>query len=415
MTQEHATVRLDSLPPEATDQPDATDRALRPDDTPEPVRAIAALAADAQSGLHTGDDPSPQRDESSETPETGTRGDDARGTDTDGDGDAVESEGNTDASTAMIEEFRPIVEALVFAADEPVPFRQIRDIVAGPPSDRDEATADDGDSPRSKRKRRARFTVNLCNAIIHSLNEEYAREGRAFRIVEIAGGFTFQTTAEFSPWVARLFSDRMRRRLTQSALETLAIIAFRQPISKPTIETIRGVNSDFVIKSLLERDLITIVGRDTTVGRPLLYGTTKTFLRHFGLRSLEDLPKPREIEELMGEEPSVGSRSIEEHDEPETSLESTLEFEGIGNHERRTPDPEKADLPLQVGSHEETTADAPGEEQGRQENGSGGMRRASMPETDEEVLSAVSPRETNHDGMHPAGYGADDARRDEDE
>jgi segregation and condensation protein B len=111
--------------------------------------------------------------------------------------------------------------------------------------------------------------------------------------------------------VARLFREKSRRRLSGAALESLAIIAYKQPVSKNDIENIRGVNCDEVLKSLLEKNLITITGRADSVGRPLLYGTTVDFLRHFGLHSISDLPRPREIDELMKEE-SVRATTLEE-------------------------------------------------------------------------------------------------------
>ena len=145
----------------------------------------------------------------------------------------------------------------------------------------------------------------VCS-IIHTKN----REG-LFRIIEIAGGYQFATRPDVAAYVSRLYKDRSRRRLSGAALETLSIIAYKQPVSKSDIENIRGVNCDEVIKSLLEKNLITITGRAESVGRPLLYGTTQDFLRHFGLGSMRDLPKPREIEELLKEE-SVRATTLEE-------------------------------------------------------------------------------------------------------
>jgi segregation and condensation protein B len=224
--------------------------------------------------------------------------------------------------TDLDEDERMIIEGLVFASDEPIPFKQIRDILY--PASEDETIAAptdaaDGEEESTPRTRRATgrkaFTVNRLQAQVAALNAQYAEGGRAFRIAEIAGGFAFQTTASVGGYVGRMFAERTKRRLTQSALETLAIISFRQPISKPAIEAIRGVNADYVLKSLLDRNLIAIVGRDNSVGRPLLYGTTKTFLKHFGLNSLEDLPKPREIADLLAEENDLAARAIEESDE----------------------------------------------------------------------------------------------------
>jgi segregation and condensation protein B len=101
--------------------------------------------------------------------------------------------------------------------------------------------------------------------------------------------------------LGRMVKERSKRKLSVSALESLAVIAYKQPVTKPEIEAIRGVNADYVLHSLLERNLVTIVGRAATPGRPLLYGTTKEFLKHFGINDLSDLPKPREISELMAE------------------------------------------------------------------------------------------------------------------
>lgn len=138
--------------------------------------------------------------------------------------------------------------------------------------------------------------------IIDELNEEYEMTGRPFRIIEIAGGFQFATTREYGEFVGLLARDKMRRKLSPAALETLAIVAYRQPVTKPEVEAIRGVNCDQVLFSLLERNLLAITGRAETVGKPLLYGTTEEFLRAFGLNSLNDLPKLRELEELMEED-----------------------------------------------------------------------------------------------------------------
>jgi segregation and condensation protein B len=112
-----------------------------------------------------------------------------------------------------------------------------------------------------------------------------------------------------------MMKERSRRKLSVSALESLAVVAYKQPVTKPELEAIRGVNADYVIRSLLERNLIAIVGRAATPGRPLLYGTTKEFLKHFGLNDLSDLPKPREIDELLEEaEFEVEKKLIREQD-----------------------------------------------------------------------------------------------------
>ncbi|MGB8316759.1 MAG: SMC-Scp complex subunit ScpB, partial [Ignavibacteriaceae bacterium] len=125
-----------------------------------------------------------------------------------------------------------------------------------------------------------------------------------------------------------LSSEKSKRRLSQAALETLAIIAYKQPITKPEIESIRGVNSDYMLNTLLEKDLITISGRAETIGRPLLYITTNEFLKYFGLNNISDLPKPREIDEIMQDEDFIEQKRkimmnlIEETIQNETGSES---------------------------------------------------------------------------------------------
>jgi segregation and condensation protein B len=175
----------------------------------------------------------------------------------------------------------------------------------------------------------------LVRKLIDDLNAEYEETGRAFRIVEVAGGFQFATVREFGEYVALLSKEKQRRRLSPAALETLAIIAFRQPISKPEIESIRGVNSDQVLLSLLEKNLVAITGRSESVGRPLLYGTTEEFLRIFGLNSLNELPKLREIEELM-EEDAYSAEKIEVVNvDPLSDAEQIEALVGAAGHEER--------------------------------------------------------------------------------
>jgi segregation and condensation protein B len=188
--------------------------------------------------------------------------------------------------TPISESKRHIIEALLFASDEPLTTRQIIDIMR---------TADDG-GPR------LRITEDDVLGIIRELNSEYVQTGRAFRIVHAAGGFQFATMPEFAAWLGRLAKDKAKRKLTLAALETLAVIAYKQPVTKPEVEAIRGVNADYAIQKLLERGMVTIVGRAATPGRPLLYGTTAEFLKHFGINDLSELPKPREIDEILADQ-----------------------------------------------------------------------------------------------------------------
>jgi segregation and condensation protein B len=201
---------------------------------------------------------------------------------------------------------KEIIEALFFATDEPLTLKQVVDIFG------------DEDSERSRR-----ITPEFILSVIEDLNKEYSETGRVFRIVKIAGGYQFATQAQFGVWLGRMVRERSKRKLSVSALESLAVIAYKQPVTKPEIEAIRGVNADYVLHSLLERNLVAIVGRAATPGRPLLYGTTKEFLKHFGINDLSELPKPREINELMAEaEFEVEKRMLKEMEEKRASEEA---------------------------------------------------------------------------------------------
>ncbi len=223
-------------------------------------------------------------------------------------------------------ELKNIIEALIFASDEPMTVRFIRSIM-------DDVNKD---LPPAEH-----FSVNadIIRKAVGDLNRGYGRMGSGFRIMEIAGGFTYATQENFSSWVGKLAKEKARRRLSPTAVETLAIIAYKQPIAKGEVEFIRGVNVDYIINALLEKDLIHITGRANTPGRPLLYGTTQKFLEHFGLNDLTDLPKPREISELINEtELEVDRRLLAEQQELEfkEDLEKKLDGnEGAKNKPQR--------------------------------------------------------------------------------
>ena len=127
------------------------------------------------------------------------------------------------------------------------------------------------------------------------LQDEYDASGRAFRIEEVAGGFRMVTRPEYHQWVSKLRRDEQIEGLSQAAMETLAIVAYRQPIVRAEIEDIRGVQSDYILRSLVEKGLVRVCGRSEELGRPLLYGTTRKFLELFTLRSLDDLPDIKEL------------------------------------------------------------------------------------------------------------------------
>ena len=139
------------------------------------------------------------------------------------------------------------------------------------------------------------LSAQEVRSAVEELKSEYERNNRGMRIAEIANGFQMVTATNFATFLKKLFKDRHADRLSKQALETLAIIAYKQPLTRNEIEILRNVNVDGVMKSLLDKSLIRITGRKKAPGRPIVYGTTRVFLEHFGLKSLEDLPK---IEEL---------------------------------------------------------------------------------------------------------------------
>ncbi len=141
------------------------------------------------------------------------------------------------------------------------------------------------------------FKDKEIEAAIDRLGQIY--DDRSLSIIKIAGGYQLATKPDYHQWVQRLFTARAKPRLSQAALETLSVIAYKQPVSRIEIEAIRGVNSDGVLGTLLERNLVSIRGRAETVGRPLLYGTTDEFLHYFGLNDLVELPRPEEIEAML--------------------------------------------------------------------------------------------------------------------
>lgn len=210
--------------------------------------------------------------------------------------------------------YNSVIEALVFASDDPITHAEIITAIK----------ALDGLDTE--------ITEEEIEAAIDQLNAKYEQNGNAFTILKIAHGFVHATKPDHAKYVGYLSSEKTKRKLSQSALETLAIVAYKQPLTKPELESIRGVNSDYTVNTLLEKNLITIQGRAETVGRPLLYITTDEFLKYFGLRAISDLPKPREIEEIMKDEDFLEQKrrimmsGIEEKAEEE-ELQSELDNE----------------------------------------------------------------------------------------
>lgn len=198
------------------------------------------------------------------------------------------------------------LEALIFASEEPLTWRMLhRILVLEDPSHQSpgqQALPLEGETPTTVVETVVpSFDVpkGYFDELVEEINVNLEHATRPYRIVKIAGGFQFATTPQYGMLVQRLLKAKNRKRLTQAALETVAIIAYRQPITKGEIDAIRGVNSSEVVNSLVEKGLAGMVGRSEAPGKPLLYGTSEEFLRVFGLNSLSDLPKLREIDDLL--------------------------------------------------------------------------------------------------------------------
>ncbi len=175
-----------------------------------------------------------------------------------------------------VQELKHVIEALIFSAREPLSVDKIRGIIG-----------EDLIKPKE-----IEMTVNALNA-------EYREEGRAFIILALNGGYEFRTSPQFGTYIEQMYNIKKTFRLSKSALETVAIIAYNQPVTRIEIEMIRSVNVTYTLTKLLELELIKVVGQKETPGKPLLYGTTGKFLEYFGLSSIEELPEISSIEKMI--------------------------------------------------------------------------------------------------------------------
>ena len=188
--------------------------------------------------------------------------------------EGAETPDSTSLPTCRAAELKAILEALIFASPEPLTPKAIFTLLDSEPKEDVEAALAD-------------------------LKRDYERPG-GLQLVEVAGGYQIVTRPDLHEWVRRLFHERSTQRLSVQALETLAVIAYKQPVTAAEITEIRGVNASGVLNTLLERHFIKIVGRKQVVGRPFLYATTKEFLIRFGLNDLSDLPKVEDMTEALG-------------------------------------------------------------------------------------------------------------------
>lgn len=198
------------------------------------------------------------------------------------------------------------VEAMIFASEEPLSIGAIygvlilRDFSQFDASKLSSKAASDEKQLSIEKEIKDKYGISASyiEELIEEINADLLESGRPYEIVNYAGGYQFATRSEYGKLVGVLLRSRSRKKLSQASLETLAIIAYKQPITKPEIEKIRGVNSGEIVNSLIEKNLVRIAGRRDSLGKPLTYATTEDFMKMFGLTSLEDLPKLRELEEF---------------------------------------------------------------------------------------------------------------------
>ena len=212
-----------------------------------------------------------------------------------------------------------MAEALIFAADVPVKAKEIADVYS-------EVTGED------------RPNEDQIRDAIGRLNEAYEESDRTFRIEAWAEGYRMATVSSVAPFLKSYFTHEQEQRLSRSLMETLSIIAYKQPVTKPEIDFVRGVDSGYAVNRLLEKGMIDVVGRSESLGRPLLYGTTQFFLDQFGLNDLDALPGLREIEEIL-DDPAFNRERAQ-------LLELAREDElGGGEGERSRPASDEAAVP----------------------------------------------------------------------
>src|SRR6056297_3347778 len=184
-----------------------------------------------------------------------------------------------------------VIEALIFASPEPIAWDKLSSIVQ---ENEEEIIPDE----------------KVIQRIVDQLNNRYEENDLSFRIEKTGGGYTFVTQPRFHPWLSIFQHENAYRKLSQSAIETLAIVAYRQPVTKPEVDQIRGVDSGYILRQLLEKLLVKVSGRADSPGKPLLYKTTDHFLKHFGINSVNELPKPREIEDILSDDDMAEHRRL---------------------------------------------------------------------------------------------------------
>ncbi len=238
-----------------------------------------------------------------------------------------------------------VVEALIFSSPDPISWEHIIAIIQ------------QGDE-------NVQLDKETVAGLVDQLNRRYDENDLAFRIREAGGGYTFATRQRFHPWLSIFQHENAYRKLSQSAIETLAIIAYRQPITRPEIDQIRGVDSGYIVRQLLEKMLIRVSGRADLPGRPLLYKTTDHFLRHFGLNSVDELPRPREIEEILRDDDMAEQRKlllerqlVEQEEDADEILEAFLKVKEEGNGKAVETEMSETEIEASEGSDQDFDQD----------------------------------------------------------
>ena len=216
-----------------------------------------------------------------------------------------------------MENLKDIIESLLFVADEPLTIERMRSIIAV-------------------------VTPDEIRSALTALSNEYDTRGGGFQLKEVAGGYQLRTRSEYTQWIKRLVQPRQQR-LSKAALETLAIIAYKQPVMRSDVEYIRGVECGGVLRLLLERKLIRILGRKDLPGRPMIYGTTKHFLEVFDLKDLKDLPTPNEMAELGNALAIQADLPLETTDNQKPEIDSTTSVYGKEPPQKRALTHEKSE------------------------------------------------------------------------
>ena len=190
-----------------------------------------------------------------------------------------------------MEAVKAVIEALLFSSDKPVLIEQIKNALP-------------------------ELEPAQIRGILEELKSDYENDGRGIRLVEVAGGFQMVTAPSFAAYLKKFYKQKHTERFSKPALETLAIVAYKQPVTRLEIESIRSVNVDGVVKHLKDLGLIRISGRKKAAGRPFVFGTTRQFLEYFGLRSLEELPKMENFSALVSQEKAENTEKAGEKNEP---------------------------------------------------------------------------------------------------